>query len=110
MRRNITMQEAVEVILTICDHYFIDVIQYKENDIPDGKQNSENMFTIKRNIGYNFDSDNPGLTVYYRPWVRSMSELSVEEFRNLLNCGQRIADCVDELNEYLKDKLILEDN
>ena len=109
MRKTIPMKEAVDNILTICDHYMIDIIQYKENDIPDGKQDSGHHFTIKRNQSFNFEGDNPGLIIYYRPWIRGTEELSVEGFRNHLNYGKRICDCVDELNEYLKDKLVLEE-
>ena len=109
MKKIISMQEAIDKITEICNYYKIPIIQYKENDLPDGRQGSNDIISINRQIGYNFEDDNPGYFAHYLPWIRSMTTLSEEEFDEILRQGKRVQECVHELNEYLNNTLIKED-
>ena len=108
MRKQVSMKEACERIFEICEHYKVPVTQYRENDIPDGRQNSEDRISINRQMSFNFNDDAAGYYVQYLPWLRSMTTLTEEEFDDLLNLGKRIQDCVKELNEYLNTIIITE--
>ena len=108
MRRQISMQEANDKIFEICDQYKVPIVQYKENDIPDGRQNSDDIISINRQMGFNFDQDAPGYFVYDLPWVRCMTTLDEEEFNDLLIHGKHVQDCVRDLNEFLNSVLIIE--
>lgn len=108
MKESISMSEAIERITEICEHYKVPITQYKENDLPDGRQGSDDIISINRQMGYNFDQDKPGYFARYLPWIRSMTTLEPEEFDQLLQHGKNVRDCIEELNDYLANKLITE--
>ena len=108
MKKTISMAEANARIIEICSQYHVPITQYRENDLPDGRQTSEDIISINKQGGFNFNDDTPGYFAYYLPWIRSMTTLSEEEFDELLIHGKRVQECVKELNEYLADKLITE--
>lgn len=108
MRKQISMQEANNKIFEICNQYKVPIVQYKENDIPEGRQNSDDIISIRRQIKFNFDQDVPGYFVCYLPWIRCMTTLYEEEFNELLIHGKHVQDCIKDLNEFLNNVLIIE--
>lgn len=106
MRKQMSMQEATDMIYEICNCYDVPLSQSRQN-IPEGRQGSDDIISIIYQL--HFNPDELGYFVQYSPWVRSMTTLTTQEFEELLIHGKKVLDCVNELNDFLNGIVIVEE-
>ena len=104
-------KEALNKIREICEVYKVPITFYDDGGFPDGAQGSENVVSINRkNTKWVSDGDEVYWHVEYQPWIRVIpNDLTVEKFDEILTQGEKVRECVIELNEFFENKKVIED-
>lgn len=100
------LKEAIKKVEEICHKHHVPVKHYHEdeNDFPDGRQDSDDVISIKRSVRTrpDWDAGETRFEVTYYPWIRVMpNDLSIKDFDNILEQGQNVRKCVVDLNDFL---------
>lgn len=108
--REIEIKQAIENVREICDKHKVPITNYGDDEeFPNGSQGSDNVISIECSRRFDLSDDNKQLifSVTYYPWIRVMpNELSIEEFDKILKQGERVKECVIELNEFFNEHTI----